>query len=112
MDLTEAGEGGQEFSGRNAAFGQGSGGSPYRVASSLQQDSDTWNDSVGKGFNPQSVLNNTVQSSNGINANEYQRRELSNGAMLPSGNGQDSNTTSGIDKLLLDGMRQVGTLGT
>lgn len=110
MDLTEAGEGGQEFTGRNSAFGQGSGGNPYRVASSLSQDSATWNDAVGQGFTPQSVLNSTVASGNGMDANSYSTRMLSNGSMLPTLNGMDTKTSSGIAKLLLDGQRQVGIL--
>jgi hypothetical protein len=112
MDLSEAGEGGQEFTGRTAAFGQGSSGNPYRVASSLGADSAKWNDEVGSGFNPQSVLNSTVQSGDGMNSNEYNSRILSNNTLLPSGNGSDPTTTTGIDKLLLDGKREVGTLGT
>lgn len=110
MDLTEAGEGGAETYGRNAAFGQGSSGNPYRVASSLQQDSATYNDQVGKMFNPQSVLNSTVGSGNGMSSSDYSSRVLSNGSELPTQNGMDSNTHAGIARILLDGMRQVGTL--
>lgn len=110
MDLNEAGEGGQEFSGRSAAFAQGSSGNPYRVASSLGDDSIQYNDAVGKNFTPQSVLQQTVQSSNGMSQSDYSSRMLSNGSMLPSGNGEDATTRQGIASLLLDGMRQVGTL--
>ena len=110
MDLTEAGEGGQEFTGRNAAFGQGSSGNPYRVASSFSQDSAKWNDAVGSGFTPQSVLNSTVASGNGMSSGDYGNRMLSNGSMLPTTNGMDQNTSKGIAKLLLDGQRQVGIL--
>lgn len=110
MDLTEAGEGGQEFTGRTAAFGQGSSGAPYRVGSSLAADSAKWNDEVGSGFTPQSVLNSTVASSNGFDASSYSSRVLSNGSLLPTANGMDTKTDQGIAKLLLDGQRQVGTL--
>jgi len=110
MDLTEAGEGGQEYTGRNAAFGQGSSGNPYRVSSSLSQDSAQWNDRVGSGFTPQSVLNTTVASGNGMSGSDYSTRMLSNGSMLPTVNGMDPKTNQGIANLLLDGQRQVGIL--
>lgn len=101
-----------EMSGRNASFGQGQTGNPARVSSSLAADGAKWTDEVGSGFNPQSVLNTTVQSGNGMNSNEYNSRVLSNGSLLPSSNGMDSGTNTGIDKLLLDGQREIGTLGT
>lgn len=107
MDLTEAGEGGAETYGRNAAFGQGSSGNPYRVASSM--NGTAYSDKVGQGFTPQSVLQQTVASSNGYSSGDYARM-LSNGSLLPDSNGMDSKTSTGIDRLLLDGMRQVGTL--
>lgn len=110
MDLMEAGEGGQEYTGRNSAFNMGSSGNPYRVASSLSADSAKWNDEVGKDFTPTSVLNQTVQSGNGMSAADYSSRTLSNGTLLPTQNGMSSGTRTGIAKLLLDGMRQVGTL--
>lgn len=109
MDLSEAGQA-NGFVGRNEAFGQGSAGAPYRVANSLQQDSAIWNDSVGSGFTPQSVLNQTVASGNGMSSGDYSSRELSNGSMLPTQNGMSADTRTGIAKILLDGMRQVGTL--
>lgn len=108
MDLTEAGEGGQEFTGRSAAFGQGSSGNPYRVASSM--NGTAWGDSVGSTFTPQSVLNSTVASGNGSNQEDYQSRVLSNGSLLPTANGMDPKTHQGIDKLLLDGQRMAGIL--
>lgn len=110
MDLSEAGEGTAEYTGRTAAFGQGSSGNPYRVASSLGADSAKWNDEVGKNFTPTSVLNQTVMSANGMSATDYGTRMLSNGSELPTGNGMSPDTRTGIAKLLLDGMRQVGTL--
>jgi hypothetical protein len=110
VDLSEAGEGSPETYGRNAAFGQGSSGNPYRVSTSLGQDSAKWNDTVGQGFTPESVLNTTVSSANGMSASDYSTRMLSNGSLLPTGNGEDTTTQQGIAKLLLDGKRQVGTL--
>lgn len=110
MDLNEAGEGGQEFVGRNTAFAHGSAGNPYRVVNSLSEDSARWNDAVGRNFTPQSVLNSTVRSGNGMSSGEYGSRMLSNGSLLPTPNGMSEQTAHGIDKLLLDGMRQVGTL--
>lgn len=110
MDLTEAGESGGDFVGRSAAFGQGSGGNPYRVASSLGADSARFNDQVGKGFTPESVLNQTVRSGIGMSQQDYSSRMLSNNTMLPSANGMSRGTMQGIAKLLLDGMHTVGTL--
>jgi hypothetical protein len=101
-----------EMSGRNASFGQGQQGNPAKISSSLAADGAKWTDEVGSGFNPQSVLNSTVQSGDGMNQNEYNSRILSNNTLLPSGNGMDTPTTTGIDKLLLDGKREVGILGT
>jgi len=109
MDLTEAGQG-MEQSGRNAAFGQGSSGNPYRVASTLGANSARYMDQVGSGFTPTSVLNQTVASSNGMSGQDYSSRMLSNGKLLPDANGMSADTNTGIAKLLLDGQRQVGTL--
>lgn len=106
MDLNEP----DGMIGRNAAFGQGSAGNPYRVASSLAQDSAQYNDEVGKGLTPTSVLNSTVPSANGISSADYSQRELSNGSLLPTGNGMSAATRTGIAKLLLDGQRQIGIL--
>lgn len=110
MDLAEAGEGQAEYTGRSEAFGHGSSGNPYRVSSSLGDTSKQWTDAVGSGFTPQSVLNTTVASGNGMSANDYSTRMLSNGSMLPTLNGMDTKTNQGIAKLLLDGQRQVGIL--
>jgi hypothetical protein len=99
-----------EQTGRNAAFGQGSSGNPYRVASSLSQDSAMYNDAVGKNFTPTSVLNQTVTSGNGMSGQDYSSRMLSNGTLLPDANGMAPDTSQGIAKLLLDGQRQIGTL--
>ena len=109
MDLNAAGSG-MEQTGRNAAFGQGSSGNPYRVASSLGADSAAYNDAVGKNFTPTSVLNQTVVSSNGMSGQDYSSRMLSNGSLLPDENGMSAGTSTGIAKLLLDGQRQIGTL--
>lgn len=100
-----------DMSGRTASFGQGSSGNPARVSSSLQADSARWTDEVGSGFNPQSVLNTTVGSGNGMNANDYSSHVLSDGSMLPNSNGMSSGTSTSEDKLLLDGKRELGTLG-
>lgn len=91
------------------SFQQGSSGNPYRVASSLGDDSVMYNDMVGKNFTPTSVLNQTVMSGNGMSQAD-QSRQLANGAFLPTPNGEDQKTSQGIAGLLLDGMRQVGTL--
>jgi hypothetical protein len=109
MDLINAGSG-QDHVGRTAAFGQGSGGNPYRVASSLQQDSANYQDEVGSGFTPTSVLNQTVGSGNGMSSGDYTSRTLSNGSLLPTENGMAGNTHQGIAKMLLDGQRQIGIL--
>jgi hypothetical protein len=109
VDLNDAGAGTGTV-GRTEAFGHGSSGNPYRVANSLQQDSAIWNDEVGSGFTPQSVLNTTVSSGDGMSADDYSNRTLSNGTLLPTGNGESTDTRQGIAKLLLDGKRQVGTL--
>jgi hypothetical protein len=107
MDLNQAGT---EQPGRMESFSQGSGGNPYRVATSLGQDSAAYMREIGNGFTPESVLNSTVHSGNGESASDYSSRTLSNGAMLPTGNGEDQQTQQGIARILLDGMRQVGTL--
>lgn len=109
MDLNVAGAG-MEQTGRNAAFGQGSSGNPYRVASTLGADSARYMDQVGSGFTPTSVLNQTVTSGNGMSGQDYSSRMLSNGRLLPDSNGMAPDTSQGIAKLLLDGQRQVGTL--
>lgn len=108
MDLQEAGEGAAEYTGRNAAFGQGSSGNPYRVASSM--NGTAYADQPGSGLTPQSVLQSTVASGNGMSSNDYSSRMLSNGSMLPTANGMDPKTNQGIARLLLDGQRQVGIL--
>jgi hypothetical protein len=102
MDLAQAGAGG-EIPGRNAAFQQGSSGNPYRVASSFSQDSASYMDKVGRGFTPESVLNSTVQSSNGMSPGDYSSRTLTNGAKLPTSNGSSSDTWNLDTKLRLDG---------
>lgn len=102
MDLNQAGANG-ELPGRTEAFQQGTTGTPYRVASSLSQDSARFNDQVGRGFTPESVLNTTVQSGNGMSASDYQNRTLTNGSMLPTQNGDSSGTWSTDVKLMLDG---------
>lgn len=110
MDLTDAGAGAETY-GRSAAdFQNGSSGNPYRVATSMGAHSASYEDAVGRHFTPESVLNQTVGSGNGMSANDYSSRVLSNGGMLPTLNGMDAKTGEGIDRLLLDGMRTVGTL--
>lgn len=109
MDLNQAGAAG-EMPGRQESFSQGSSGNPYRVASTMDENSVRYNDMVGKDFTPTSVLNQTVLSGNGMSQNDYSTRVLSNGTELPTGNGEDPQTRQGIARLLLDGMRQVGTL--
>lgn len=108
MDLQQAGAG-QEFIGRSESFNMGSGGMPYRVATSFGQDSARFNDQVGKNFTPESVLNQTVRSPNGMSVSDYSRI-LTNGAMLPDANGMSADTSQGIAKILLDGRRTIGTL--
>lgn len=92
------------------AFSHGVAGNPAMVSSSLSADSAKWNDEVGKTFTPTSVLNTTVPSVNGISQQDYSSRALSNGSLLPDSNGMSTATSQGIDKLLLDGRQQVGTL--
>jgi hypothetical protein len=96
--------------GRSEAFGQGQSGNSTMVSSSLQQDSANFNDRVGKTFTPQSVLNSTVGSGNGMSTSDYSSRMLTNGGLLPTGNGESSDTQKALDKILLDGKQAVGTL--
>lgn len=106
MDLNEP----DGLMSRNESFQNGSAGRPYRVASTMDANSASYNDEVGKNFTPQSVLNSTVQSGNGMSSNDYSSRTLSNGSLLPTGNGESADTRTGIAKLLLDGQRLAGIL--
>jgi hypothetical protein len=90
--------------GRNMAFGQGQAGDSTRVGSSLAADSARFNDSVGKDFTPMSVLNQSNPSSgNGMSSTDFSQRTLTNGAQLPSVNGDSADTYKGDVGLLLDG---------
>jgi len=89
---------------RNVSFGQGMSGDPTRVSSSLSADSARFNDEVGSGFTPMSVLNQSNPGTgNGMSSTDFTTRTLTNGVELPSPNGESQSTYKSDVNLILDG---------
>lgn len=75
--------------GRSQAFSDGVSGTPGMVASGLSADSEKFNDQVGQGFTPHSVLQGLPgMSGNGMSSADAERK-IPGGFTLPTTNGLD-----------------------
>jgi hypothetical protein len=106
MDLDQAGAGTEQV-GRNEAFGQGTTGTPWTVASSLNQESSVLNAKVaGTAYSPQSVLQPMMKNpgGNGMSAKDAENRTMT-GDYYGNDNGSSESTfkTSSMMKLLNGG---------